>query len=387
MRNGTGKRVLIIQGQMKQYRLPFFEKLRAALEKDGVALRVGYSDPPPSEIGKRDNCDLPPEYGVKVAGHWVLGHRIIWQPLLGEVAAADLVIVEQANKYVMNHLLLLCSALGVKKVAFWGLGENRQVGQLLISEWYRRKTLNRPDWWFAYTAGTAEYLVQQGVPRERITAVQNSVDTRELREQVAGIPQTKVLEQRRKLGIADGAPVGIFCGMLDQVKAVPFLIESAHLVKKEISEFHLIIAGGGPDFALAAQAASSSGGWIHSVGPKFGAEKALALKLADVLMLPGRVGLAILDAFAAGLPLLTTDIPIHGPESEYLEHGMNGLKVGHEVGVYARAVINVLTSAPDLQALKQGAARSAERYSIEAMVRNFHEGIAQCLGIEARKAA
>src|SRR2546430_7127029 len=32
----------------------------------------------------------------------------------------------------------------------------------------------------------------------------------------------------------------------------------------------------------------------------------------------GRVGLVILDAFAAGLPLVATDLTFHGPEFEYL---------------------------------------------------------------------
>ena len=385
MLNGTRKRVLIIQSQIKQYRVPFFAKLHAALENEGITLRVGYSDPPTSETGKQDNCDLPLEYGVKVKGYWALGNRAIWQSLLGEVAAADLVIVEQANKYVMNHLLLLCSTLGVKKMAFWGLGENKQAGRLAISEWYRKKMLNRPDWWFAYTAGTADYLVRQGAPRGKITAVQNSVDTQELREQGAAIPQKTVCEEKRKLGFEADAPVGVFCGMLDPVKAIPFLIESAKLVKREIPEFHLIIAGGGPDAPLAEQAASASGGWIHSLGPRFGAEKALILKMADVFLLPGRVGLAILDAFAAGLPLLTTDIPVHGPEAEYLEEGVNGLKVEHEVEVYARAVIDVLANPDRLRTLREGATRSADRYSIEAMVRNFYDGITRCLGMRAEE--
>jgi glycosyltransferase involved in cell wall biosynthesis len=374
------KRVLIIQGQMKQYRVPFFEKLFAALMSDGIRLRVAYSDPPPSENGKRDNCDLPLAYGVKVNGYWVLGQRLIWQPLVREIAASDLIVVEQANKFLMNHFLLLCSALGVrKKLAFWGLGENKQAGQLRLSEWYRKRTLRCPDWWFAYTSGAAEYLVRKGVPRAKISAVQNSIDTHELNEQVAAIPYAEVHEARRKLGIKVGSQVGVFCGMLDPVKDIPFLIESAQLVKKELPDFHLIIAGGGSDASYVERAAADSQGWIHSVGPKFGAEKAMILKIADVFTLPGRVGLAILDAFAAGLPLLTTDIPIHGPEVEYLEEHVNGLKVSHEVQTYARAVVGVLNEAPLLQNLKQGARRSADRYSIETMVRNFHHGIMRCL--------
>lgn len=378
-------RILIIQAQMKQYRVPFFTKLHAALLQDGVELKVAYSDPPPAERRKRDNCDLPAECGIKVKGYWALRNKVIWQPLLREVAAADLVVVEPANKYIMNHLLFLCSSLGIKRLAYWGLGENKQADRLAVSEWYRRKMLFRYEWWFAYTAGIGEVLASQGVPLEKITAVQNSVDTRELREQIAAIPETVVREEKARLGIGRNSLVAVFCGMLDPVKAVPFLIESARVAKKEIPEFHLVIAGGGPDSAFAENAASGSGGWIHTVGPKFGVEKAMILKMADVFTLPGRVGLAILDAFAAGLPLLITHMTIHGPEAEYLEEGVNGLKSKHEVGAYAKSVTRILSDLPRLQALKEGATRSAERYSIEEMVRNFHRGIIQCLGMEAKE--
>lgn len=383
MWNGTQKRVLIIQAKIKHYRVPFFEKLHEALEHDGIRLRVGYSNPPPAEKARRDTFDLPAEYGVKVRAFEGFGRRAIWQPLLGEVAAADLVVVEQANKYIMNYLLLLSSTLGLKKMAFWGLGENKQAGQLAISEWFRRKTLNWPAWWLAYTNGTAEYLMRQGVPREKITAVQNSIDTRELRRQISAMPLEAICAEKAKLGVPAAAPVGVFSGVLAPVKSVPFLIESARLVKKEIPEFHLIIAGGGPEASAVENAASSSGDWIHLVGPKFGVEKALLLKMADVFLLPGRVGLAILDAFAAGLPLLMTDIPIHGPEAEYLEEGVNGLKVEHKIETYARTVIDLLSDPCRLKTLREGAARSAEQYSIEAMVLNFHDGITRCL---ARKA-
>lgn len=376
------KRALIIQAQIKRYRAPFFEKLHYALEQDGIRLRVGYSDPPPADRARRDNCDLPAQYGVKVKAYRGLHSRVVWQPLLGEVAAADLVVGEQANKYIMNHLLLLTSSLGRKKMAFWGLGENKQAGQIAISEWYRRKTLNLVDWWFAYTNGTADYLMRQGVPREKITAVQNSIDTRELREQVDAIPQEVICAEKAKLDIPVGAPVGVFCGMLAPVKSVPFLIESAKQVKREIREFHLIVAGGGPEAPAVEKAASSSAGWIHLVGPKFGAEKALILKMADVFLLPGRVGLAILDAFSAGLPILTTNIPIHGPEADYLEEGVNGLKAEHEIGTYARTVIDLLSDPCRIRKLSEGAVKSAKQYSIEAMVGNFHQGMLRCLGMK-----
>jgi hypothetical protein len=125
--------VLIIEAQMKQYRVPFYHGLSAALAKSGVALKVAYSDPPASEASKRDTCDLPKEYGVKVKAYWLVRERLICQVALGEILKADLVIVDQANKFVLNHLLLLLSLSGIKRIAFVGHGVNAREDSFWVS--------------------------------------------------------------------------------------------------------------------------------------------------------------------------------------------------------------------------------------------------------------
>ena len=300
------KRVLIIQGQMKQYRVPLFDKLRAVLKEDGIALRVAYSAPPPWELAKNDNPDLSTEYGVKVPGRWFFGHRLLYQSAGAEIARADLVIVEQANRYAWNHLLLLLSALGRKRFAFWGLGENKQSGRSRLSEWYKRKILRRADWLFAYTEGTARFFAENGADPSRIISVNNAVDTGEVRRQCSSFSCEELDAARREIGIEPGEPVGIYCGMLDKVKGLDFLIASARKIRGAFGNFHLILVGGGPE-KEAVESQIRGEDWIHAVGPQFGRRKAMLFKLSDLMLAPGRVGLVILDAFAAGLPLVATD--------------------------------------------------------------------------------
>ncbi len=140
----------------------------------------------------------------------------------------------------------------------------------------------------------------------------------------------------------------------------------------------MIVVGGGPDEEEIKQGAADRP-WVHFVGPKFGDRKAQLLAIADVFLLPGRAGLAVLDGFAAGLPLIATRLPIHGPEVEYLEEGRNGVMTAPDPGAYAQAVAALLSNPKELQLLREGAANSAEKYSIEVMVENFKKGIVQCL--------
>jgi glycosyltransferase involved in cell wall biosynthesis len=367
-------RVLIIEAQMKQYRRRFYELLQAELAQFRIELRVAYSDPPPSESQKRDNCELPLGYGVKVPGYWVAGERLLFQALFREVLAADLVVIDQANKIVCNHVLLLLCRLGLKSVALWGLGENLQADRSEISEWYKRKTATWVDWWFAYTAGTLRYVKSSGFPASRSTAVQNAIDTRKIRKTVAELTAVERSRIRAELGIPSQAPVGIYVGMLHRVKDVPFLFSVAREVRRRTPDFHLLVVGGGPESA-ALQAEARAEEWIHFAGPRFGMEKARLLGISDLGLMPGRVGLGILDAFAAGLPAVVTELPIHGPEIEYLQNDANGVLTPHDCSAMSAAVSRLLARPEEMDRLKTGALASGEEFSVEAMAANFREGI------------
>jgi glycosyltransferase involved in cell wall biosynthesis len=371
--------VLIIDVQMKKYRMPFFTGLRQKLQPLGIDLQVAYSEPRASDVSEKDTCDLSPECGLKVPAHRVFGSRVIYQPLLLRALSADLVIVDQANKHLLNHLLLPISRLGLCRLAFWGHGKNCGQAGLSISEKYRRRTLNWVYWWFAYTHGTAKYLECQGVSPSKITVVQNSIDTRVIREYVQNLPTRERIILRDRMGIPKSATVGIFCGRLRPNKSVPFLVESSFSIKKRVPDFHLVIVGGGPEESSARQLANGSP-WIHLVGPRFGREKAELLAISDLFLLPGAVGLAILDAFAAGLPFLTTRLETHGPEIEYLREGDNGYMCEARTADFADMVCSVLQK-ENLCLLRERALRSSTEYSIDLMVENFANGIVRSLGM------
>jgi glycosyltransferase involved in cell wall biosynthesis len=372
------KKVLVIQTQMKQYRAPLWERLHGLLRADEIQLTVAYSDPPQTELRKNDNCELPMEYGLKVKALQLWPVELLYQPLLRLALAADVVIVEQTNRSLLNHLLLLIARAGLLRVAFWGQGKNFKADQIRFSEWFRRKTINWASWWFAYTNETARYLETHGFPSSKITVVQNSVDTREICKHVKAFTPQNRISLRLRLGIPMAAPIGIFCGMLDKAKGLPFLIESSRVIKARIPTFHLIIVGGGPEQKTVLRLIEGLG-WVHWVGPRFGTEKAECLAISDVFLLPCKVGLAILDAFAAGLPLLTTRFEFHAPEVEYLEHDINGLIAAPNPEAFGQAVSSLLSDRDRLDRLCAGASATADKYSIENMAENFRNGIKSCL--------
>ena len=103
--------------------------------------------------------------------------------------------------------------------------------------------------------------------------------------------------------------------------------------------------------------------------------------LAKLALMPGGVGLGVLDSFVLDTPMVTTDVSYQGPEIEYLLDGVNGLVVAGDPGPreYASAVVSTLRDDALLARLRQGCRERRELYTIEAMVENFAAGVRAAL--------
>ena len=121
--------------------------------------------------------------------------------------------------------------------------------------------------------------------------------------------------------------------------------------------------------------------WLHYVGPQFGDDRAKYFKAAKLLLMPGLVGLAILDSFISKTPLITTDLPIHSPEISYLDNGENGLMCKYDELDYANTVNNCLRDQSRYERLINGCEISASKYTMDKMVQNFKNGIMDCLNM------
>ena len=72
--------------------------------------------------------------------------------------------------------------------------------------------------------------------------------------------------------------------------------------------------------------------------------------------MPGRVHLAVLDAFAARAPMVTIESPRHSPEIEYLVSGRNALVLPASTtpAEYAAAVSSLLWDPGDVNQSSRG---------------------------------
>ncbi|RMG26295.1 MAG: glycosyltransferase [Bacteroidetes bacterium] len=371
------RRVVFVQRSLPHYRIPFLQLLRQRLQEADVAFEFVYARPTGLNGAKKDEVDLPWGHCVPIRSVKIGGMQAYWQAVNGHVNNQDLIIATQANKDLINYTFMLRRKLKGQKFAYWGHGRNLKTAEGDIRNRFKNFFLRQCDWWFAYTEGVKRYVASQHFPEARITAVQNAVDTRQMQADYAAVSPHSLEELRQQHGIAS-KQVGIFCSGIYAEKKIPFLLEACHKIKQALPEFQLLVVGAGPEAHLFESAAARHE-WIHYLGPRFGPEKAALFKLASAYLMPGLVGLGILDAFAFETPIITTRYPYHSPEIEYLAHGENGMMCEQHIEEYASCVVQVLSNTALRSRLIAGCRRAAATYTIENMASNFAKGVLQCL--------
>lgn len=358
--------VVILQQVIKKFRLPFYVLLQQRLAEQGIALTVYYSAPATFEARKGDNlsaAELP--WFFHEIPCLRLG-KLTWQfPPFKH--PKQLLIVEQANRHLLNYWLLFQRSLGIRQgVAWWGHGFNHQ-GRNGWRESCKAWLLGKADHFFAYTQHVADYVQQQGMPLSQITTVNNAIDTETFARQVKrarNVWRNTCLQPKAGLTV-------LFCGALYAEKRIDLLISTATLLAEQGLLNKLIVLGDGPERTRLLPKLP----WLDYRGVLFEEEKAAAYAQADIVLHPGLVGLAILDAFAAELPFVTCYQSNHSPEIAYLSPNINGVIVAPEPQALALALTQLWNTPEMYSTLVAGARTSAAHYSIANMAEAFTQGI------------
>jgi L-malate glycosyltransferase len=356
-------RVLVVQERLPHYRVPFFERLRDELAGEGVELTLAHGRGDAQMARRADEGSL--DWAQTVENRAVRAGRrqLVWQPVLREAARADLVVVEQASRLAVNYALLARQACGGPRVALWGHGANLQADTsraTRLAEAAKARYSRLPHWWFAYTEGSARRVQALGFPAERVTVVQNATDT--------GV--IEATESERDPNRA------IYVGSLVPGKRLDLVLATADMVAAQLPRFQLRIVGAGTEEAFVEREAAHRT-YVDYIGPLFGDSLARELKASSVMFMPGAVGLAVVDAFAAGLPVVTATGPGHGPEFEYVEHGVNGFVVPPTPDRLAAALVEALAMSGPMRAA--GCRATASEVTVAAMSGRFSHGLLRAL--------
>ena len=386
MVDGVRPRVVMQQAWLPRYRQPFFERVRAALADRGIDFELVHGQPYGDDATKASAGRL--EWAVTAEQRvWRVGStNLTWQPCLRHMRGADLVICEQAaSQLVVYALLAQARVRSRQRFAFWGHGRNFQhSGASQVGEAVKRWMSRRADWWFAYNERSVDVLRSIGYPGERITNFQNAIDTDEIVQVRQRLTPADLEQLKGRLGLASD-DVAVYVGGMYREKRLRYLIAACDEIRAQVPQFHMLFIGAGPEASTVAEAARDRP-WMHHLGARFGEEKVALTLLGKLQLMPGLVGLTILDSFAIGLPLITVADSEHSPEVDYLEDGINGvmLPAGTTPQAYATRVVELLRDETARTQLAEGCARARSRYTLDVMVERFVAGVEDALDQSVR---
>ena len=366
--------VVIIQRTLKFYRLPFYNLLRQKLASRGIKLVLIYGA---DDKIKFNDAEL--DWGIKIKNYKVnlFGQRLYYQPTLEYIKDADLIIVEQASKLLINYYLWSLNLIGYKKLAFWGHGISFQnYNYKGVSEVVKKFMTRKVRWFFAYNDLSKKVLESIGYPAKRITTVYNTIDVESILEAKKSWCENKLNQIKEQLGI-ESNNICLFVGGMYAEKRLDFLIDSLFLVKKAIDDLHVIFIGEGPATTIVKNVLAENK-WIHYLGFKNNIDKVPYAMISKLIVIPSLVGLSIIDSFCFA-PLVTTNVKGHGPEIDYLGNGKNGIMTENNITDYSSTIIDLLQNEEKRLMLVEGCKQAAKKYTMENMVNNFYDGIVNAL--------
>jgi glycosyltransferase involved in cell wall biosynthesis len=211
-----------------------------------------------------------------------------------------------------------------------------------------------------------DHLVGEGFRREQVQVVYNGV--------VPG-PAPSPAERaavRRELGWSDEDFVAMSIGRLDPVKDFRTMIAAVQLASRDVPALRLAIVGDGPDRDSIEHAGRPLGNRLTLLGHRNDARRFLAG--ADLFLNSSifeGVSLTILEAMAAGLPIVATAV---GGTPEIVEDSYGRLVPPRSSETMADAIRGMAGDRPGCRAMGARARAAAEaRFSLDAMLARYLE--------------
>jgi len=172
----------------------------------------------------------------------------------------------------------------------------------------------------------------------------------------------------------DNSGVILFVGQLREHKGLRYLLKAMKIVKAQKSDAHLVIVGDGPQRASLTQYASElkvddkvsfEGNVAEEILPHYYA-------ISNVVVLPSYTrrdafGLVLLEAMAAGKPIVASDIP---GIREVME-GAGILVSPRDPQKLAKAILEILSGNQSLEKMRRHAQKNIQQYSWEHIVERY----------------
>lgn len=223
------------------------------------------------------------------------------------------------------------------------------------------------DRFVAVSRQNLSYFVRRGIaPRGKFRLIYNGVDP-------GRFSGTDKLAAKEALGLPQGPVVGTVAALVP-VKGLEYFLEAARSVSSEVPRTAFVIAGGGVLEETLRKMAKDLGLDVRFLGPR--KDVPLVLSALDVFVLPSLsegMGLSIMEAMAAGLPVVATEV---GGVPELVVDGSTGILVPpKDPDALAEAILECIREKGRAEEMgRRGRERVRASFPLSRMIRE-HEAL------------
>jgi glycosyltransferase involved in cell wall biosynthesis len=343
--------LVIVQPYVPHYRRDFFDRLSTKLAGVGIDMTVAAPQASGRQAERGDSVRAAPWLTHMRGREWATPFATIVRYGSLRLGRPSAIIVPAMGTCVDTHVALAKRSLprrGRLKVGVWGHVAAFVRPPSRLDAAIERVQLRASDHVFAYTESGAQKARQSGVRPDRITVVQNSIDTAAIVEGKNRLSANDVETFRRELGLHSLCRCVAYIGGLDSSKRIDTLAAILDQLWRIDPQVQCIVAGSGEDAHLLSEAVQR--GQVVRLPYANSRDKALVAKIASCILNPGRIGLIAVDALAMGIPLVTMPYAFHAPEREYLDEEVSmftGPSDPREFAAYVAALIPTLKPSAD----------------------------------------
>jgi len=209
-----------------------------------------------------------------------------------------------------------------KKVYVWTHGwyGKETKKESILKKWQ----FNRTEGIFVYSNYSRNLMIEQGIPREKIFTIHNSLHYDEQIALRMSIKTSNIYKEH----FTNDNPTIIFIGRLTQVKKLDQLVDAMYKLKRRGESFNLIFVGNGTE-KEDLQNRVSKFGLMDNVW-FYGAcyderQNAELIYNADLCVAPGNIGLTAMHAMMFGCPCLSHNtFKWQMPEFEAIQPDITG---------------------------------------------------------------
>lgn len=289
----------------------------------------------------------------------------------------DVVICEGSPFILSNYPIIILSKMKGTKIALWTKGISTFPGnhwQLKIRELVNGMFLRLVDAYIVYGSISKNYLLAKGIQEEKIFLAQNTLDTEEIRDNLTHYEeQGKKIREELSL---TSKKVILSIGRLNKEKGVGDLIMAFKEVLRVRNDAVLVIVGEGPyKHALTSLAVDLVNRSVFFVGQVPPDEEYKFFAMSDVVVLPGHVGLAAIQAMSLGKAVICADE--QAPEAEFIIDGISGFRVKkNDISGISETIVKLLSD----PILTKNVGMTAQKLVFEkAPLQNMIDGVGKAI--------